>query len=97
MNGMDVMHDQSRKLTFQSNLVSDREIEVAITDTGPGIAKDQIGKLFEAFYTTKDHGTGFWLVHCPDDRRNLRWENWAENGSHGGAIFRFTLPLAATT
>jgi two-component system NtrC family sensor kinase len=40
-----------------------REIRVSVTDTGCGIKKDEIQKIFEPFYTTKgpDKGTGLGL------------------------------------
>ncbi len=37
---------------------TDDEIIFEICDTGPGIEKDQLEKIFEPFYTTKDIGKG---------------------------------------
>ena len=37
-------------------------LNVAIEDTGCGIEKEQIGKIFEPFYTTKARGTGLGLA-----------------------------------
>jgi two-component system cell cycle sensor histidine kinase/response regulator CckA len=39
----------------------DNEIVVLFQDTGSGIDKDDIDKVLEPFYTTKDHGTGLGL------------------------------------
>lgn len=41
-----------------------RDYTVAITvrDDGPGIAPDKLGRIFEAYYTTKDRGTGLGLA-----------------------------------
>ena len=36
-------------------------LEIRLSDTGLGIAKDQLDKVFEPFYTTKDIGTGLGL------------------------------------
>ncbi len=36
-------------------------LEVAITDTGPGIPEDILPKVFDPFFTTKDNGTGLGL------------------------------------
>lgn len=44
------------------------EVEVRITDTGPGIPADKLDKIWQPFYSTKDGGTGLGL---PTTRRIL--------------------------
>ncbi len=41
---------------------SDYSIEVTIRDDGPGIPPDKIERIFEAYYTTKERGTGLGLA-----------------------------------
>ena len=36
-------------------------VEIHVSDTGPGIAHDELGHVFEPFYTTKDAGSGLGL------------------------------------
>ncbi len=38
-----------------------RWVEVAFTDTGPGIAPEHLSKIFDPFFTTKEKGTGLGL------------------------------------
>ena len=38
-----------------------RWVQLAISDSGPGIPSDQIEKIFEPLYTTKAKGIGFGL------------------------------------
>jgi signal transduction histidine kinase len=37
-------------------------VEIAISDTGVGIAPEQIGRIFQPFFTTKAHGIGLGLA-----------------------------------
>ena len=37
-------------------------VEISIKDTGPGIPKEELKKLFIPFFTTKDNGTGLGLA-----------------------------------
>ncbi len=43
-------------------LLPGQYIEIAVTDTGVGIATEVIGKVFEPFFTTKESGTGMGLA-----------------------------------
>ncbi len=40
------------------------EITCEVIDSGPGIPKDKIGKVFEPLFTTKQTGTGLGLSSC---------------------------------
>jgi two-component system NtrC family sensor kinase len=50
------------KLTIRSSRAPDSQsIDVSIADTGPGIPEDLKERIFDPFYTTKEHGTGLGL------------------------------------
>ena len=58
------------------NVSSDRTSGVVeVIDTGPGIPTDQLGRVFDVYYSTKKHGTGLGLA---TSRRIIR--------EHGGSI-----------
>jgi signal transduction histidine kinase len=40
----------------------DHSIEISVADDGPGIAPDKLGRVFEAYFTTKEKGTGLGLA-----------------------------------
>jgi two-component system NtrC family sensor kinase len=61
MNACEAMA-RGGKLTVESAVVEGgRWVEVAFTDTGPGIPPDHLSKIFDPFFTTKERGTGLGL------------------------------------
>jgi two-component system sensor kinase FixL len=69
-------------------------VEIAVVDTGPGIAAEIAANLFKPFVTTKAEGMGVGLSICKSIVQAHEGELWTEPNPEGGAIFRFTLPLA---
>ena len=65
-----------------------------MADSGTGIPKDALNKVFDTFYTTKPQGTGLGLSIARTIIETYEGRIWAENGPGGGAVFRFTLPLS---
>ena len=58
LNAAEAMESQG-DLTIQTKVSEDRQyMEIAFTDTGRGIAEEDIERLFEPFYTTKEVGRG---------------------------------------
>jgi len=97
MNAMDAMQNcdpDARKMTFQTVLGGNFEVEVWVSDSGTGIPNDKLKDVFETFYTTKQQGTGLGLSIVRTIVENCGGKIWAENHPGGGALFRFTLPLA---
>ena len=95
MNGIDAMRDcDTRKMSISTALVDTSSVEVSISDTGTGIPPDKLNKVFEAFYTTKGHGTELGLSILRTIIQTFGGNIWAVNYPGGGALFRFKLPLA---
>jgi signal transduction histidine kinase len=95
-NGMDAMAGVAagaRKLNIQTTLIGESSVEVSVSDTGTGIPNQKLSKIFDTFYTTKEHGTGLGLSIARTIIEARGGKIWAENRAAGGAVFRFTLPL----
>lgn len=79
--------------------VSDREIEVSVTDSGPGIAKHHIDRIFEPFYRVdeardrKSGGHGLGLAIAASAVRRHGGTISAANRSQGGLEVLVTLPV----
>lgn len=95
MNGMDAMAEVPsgrRRLDVYARNSSGNTVEVAVSDSGPGIPTDKLGRVFEPFFTTKPHGMGVGLAICQTIISTHHGHISAENRPEGGAVFRFTLP-----
>lgn len=71
----------------------DDRVELSLSDNGAGLPETSEERIFEAFYTTKTEGLGLGL---PISRSIIEAHGgrlWSERAKHGGAIFRFTLPI----
>lgn len=70
------------------------QIRVSVSDEGPGISDDDMSRLFDRFFSTKQSGLGMGLAISRSLVENLGGELWATNLSEGGACFSFTLNTA---
>jgi PAS domain S-box-containing protein len=70
-------------------------LELAVSDTGPGIAPDQAERIFQPFFTTRAHGIGLGLAitrRLVEDHGGYIWVG----GEAGfGATISVRLPLVA--
>ena len=94
MNSIDAMKevDGTRELTVQSQLGENGELLISVSDTGVGLPPQQADKIFNAFFTTKPHGTGMGLRISRSIVESHGGRLWAANNSPRGATFQFTLP-----
>jgi two-component system sensor kinase FixL len=66
-------------------------VEIAVADTGPGLAPEVADCLFNAFVSTKPDGMGLGLSICQSIIQAHGGQLWADSNP-AGAVFRFTLP-----
>jgi C4-dicarboxylate-specific signal transduction histidine kinase len=97
MNGMDAMNSSApdaRRITIETALNGGSEVEVSVIDSGTGIPGENFEHVFDTFYTTKQDGTGLGLSIARTIVEIYGGKISGANRPDGGAIFRFTLPLA---
>ena len=96
MNGIEAMTgvtERERQLTIRTRMENGGQVRVSIHDTGIGVSEDNIGRLFEPFFTTRSDGIGMGL---PISRSIIEAHGgrlWAESALDQGSIFQFTLPI----
>jgi signal transduction histidine kinase len=76
---------------------SQNEVVVEVRDSGPGIQPDDMGRLFNAFFTTKPEGMGMGLSICRSIIEAHGGRIWAQSQPGEGAALLFALPREADT
>ena len=90
-NATDAMGDGGKIIVRFT--VKPKEVVTEIEDTGPGVAPELAGLLFEPFSTHgKEHGTGLGLSICKRILEDHRGWITSRNETGRGAIFTFGLP-----
>src|SRR5213594_1988143 len=97
MNGTDAMKEVegTRELAIKSqraDKADKEECRVTVSDTGVGLPAQQADQIFDAFFTTKPHGTGMGLRISRSIVESHGGRLWAADNSPRGASFYFTLP-----
>ncbi len=70
----------------------DHAVEISVRDDGPGIPPDKIGRIFEAYYTTKEQGTGLGLAIVRHNVELYGGTVRVESGLGKGAAFTLVFP-----
>jgi C4-dicarboxylate-specific signal transduction histidine kinase len=94
INSIDAMKgvDGTRELAIESQRAENEELMVSVSDTGVGLPPQQADQIFNAFFTTKHHGTGMGLRISRSIVESHGGRLWATDNSPRGASFHLTLP-----
>lgn len=97
-NAIQAMSNEQNKRLDVSITLADNKVIITIKDTGPGILDDNLDKIFEPYFTTKERvglGLGLSISHRIIELMHGRLV--VENHSNGGAEFKIVLPLHETS
>jgi two-component system, LuxR family, sensor kinase FixL len=82
-----------RRIDLETGADQDDAVSFSIRDRGPGIAVENLDRVFESFFTTKEGGMGMGLAICQSIITAHGGRIAVSNHSEGGAQFRLTLPV----
>ncbi len=94
INSIDAMKDVdgTRALAITSQRAENEQLQVSVSDTGIGLPSQRADQIFNAFFTTKPHGTGMGLRISRSIIESHGGRLWAADNFPCGACFAFTLP-----
>ena len=93
-NALEAMSASERtgKLIIRTRQYSE-EVIADIVDSGTGIPRNKLNRIFDPFVTTKTDGLGMGLFLSRSIVIGHNGRLWAENNDDGGATFHLALPI----
>jgi PAS domain S-box-containing protein len=95
MNGIEAMSavmDRPKILRVISQLQQSGDVLIAVMDVGMGLDPANMGRIFDAFFTTKPQGMGMGLAICRSIIEAHGGLLWASPRLPHGSVFQFTVP-----
>jgi two-component system, LuxR family, sensor kinase FixL len=92
MDAIDCAASKERLITVRAQHRDGEDVEITVSDSGPGIPPEELALVFDPFFTTKASGMGIGLSVSRTIIDAHGGRIWAENNITKGATFRFTLP-----
>ena len=91
MDALETVPPENRLVELAARESDPLTVEINVTDSGPGIPPDKIGRVLEPFFTTKADGMGMGLAVSKTIVEAHQGKLSVENAAGGGACFKFTL------
>jgi two-component system, LuxR family, sensor kinase FixL len=85
----------ARRIELATSADRDGGVALTVRDSGPGIADENLDRIFDRFFTTKDAGMGMGLAICQSIIVGHGGSITVSNHRDGGAQFRLWLPVPA--
>jgi len=93
LNGIQAM-SSGGKMNISANLDnSGREYIIKVKDTGPGISEENLSKIFQPYFTTKEKGTGLGLAIAYRIINDHKGKIEVESRAGKGTTFTVRLPV----
>ena len=100
-NAVEAMQGCGRQALTVSAALREEEgrrwLDIQVADTGVGLSRDVLDRLFEPFVSTKPDGMGVGLAICRRIAEAQGGSITAAAGAECGTVFTLTLPIPAAT
>jgi signal transduction histidine kinase len=87
IEAMSSMQNRERVMLVKSELHGERDVLIAVEDSGPGIDPNDMNRIFDPFFTTKSHGMGLGLSICRSIIDSHDGRLWASTRNPHGSGF----------
>jgi C4-dicarboxylate-specific signal transduction histidine kinase len=95
IEAMDRIKKQNHYLTIKTEFTETGMVRLAVSDSGEGVPKNYLPKIFDAFFSTKTQGMGIGLSISRSIIESHQGRISARSLDQGGAEFAFELPATA--
>jgi signal transduction histidine kinase len=89
---MSSVSERARQVAITTTNVDSDHVQVTVQDSGTGLDPNTLGRIFDAFYTTKPGGMGMGLSISRSILQSHNGRLWATSNDGPGATLHFTLP-----
>lgn len=96
MEAMSTVSDRARILRLTSAISKPDGVLISVEDSGPGIDRENLDRVFHPFFTTKLQGMGMGLAICRSIVESHSGNLSASAAYPHGAVFRVVLPIEMT-
>jgi signal transduction histidine kinase len=95
LNGMESMKELENPgiLRIATRHAEEGFVLISVIDTGKGVKPEEAEQIFEAFYSTKNEGTGMGLAISRSIIESHGGRLWFTPNTGPGVTFQFTLPI----
>lgn len=91
-NAREALEGRPGEVFVSARCRDDSQVEISVRDNGPGVPPDKLEKIFEAYYTTKEKGTGLGLASVKHSLELYGGSVRVESELGKGACFILTFP-----